>query len=343
MTINTLSYESTLQTLSPFVISVRAQSDLTPKRITTGKTVSSIMRELLSSAETDFPQEKLHLHFFSSGVDRDIVKGLLSFGYNVALHPHFNSLLALQNVLSVKDKLAAYIVFGDSQVNGLESHAPLAKSLLHTMPNLEDEFLAGLLQFEKGRSIKYDEFVKHDLLVQEKFGRFQILNLMRDANRKATKSIQAYLQRSNQNRDPFVCQNGWGIGGILLSDESKPSFRKSKIKAKEILFKNRYFDLEVCRDIQEILSEMIKSEGVNTERRFYISCPYPSVGAYLWFKILVPLFNNLPVFNCHYPDLLFGWYPVLNFLEFVGTAPRGSVYIGTSSFPRVVVATIGES
>jgi hypothetical protein len=356
--------------IAPTVFSVdggflvcRGLREVKPRRFHAAKTAATLIRqvasplneEISSKTATRLPvQEAVLMANIADGGDSELEP---LFGYL----PDFPSITISVNMLPVLltsirnlDRPTVVAAFGDSTAPVNEAHADFAKSLNNYNRSAEEEIVQRLMAQAKAvADLRQDSIgSRHDVMtLQEKPGKAFTLNLWEPTLKIALKRWQVAASRMHtqggsdlqknsaaKKLPPLVCADGWGLGALTLRRDGSPEQRRFSLASIELRLPSPRFDLNTVSLLAQAADSWLlelKAPSLAGLERVTLSIPSPIITAHVKQGLCDFTNGKLSDQNFAFPDLLWGWQPVLTFIEFLTRSELPSLFINTGRFPLI--------
>lgn len=234
-------------------------------------------------------------------------------------------------------------VIGQGSYQNLAAHRALALSLANS-DAVSEGALASRLQDQVRTSSHYKiaQGINHDgFVLEEKSGRLTTLQLTERTLKQNAKKWQAMAQRRPGDGDGTESEVplGFGAGALLMSSDSVSD---KWIASADFRCGTSILDFSVINSLLERLLgwlQSFKGPALLNPMCIVLSVPSLSVAARLEHDILRVL-NPVSSPKIVFPDLAFGWHPLLSLLGIFIQPSLPALFLDTGSFPDVFAAVI---
>ncbi len=304
---------------------MRGLRELRPRRLSYAKLAASVMRQTWPGRSSSLAGSVLMMPF--GGDEPEQVARFLPDMEHVTIGPP--SLAALRKCITTCEDELHLVVAGDAEGRADDSQGFFARALVSHDRRVELDLARKLLTVSKQRQRPQNQ----QLVVDERAGKAMVLALEDPTIRQNIKRWQTLLSKDQRDRPACDTPPGWGIAAKVLSPASKVEAGETFSYASlDLVFTNPRFGWEVAQGIRRAADVWMRPFDLRPLRTLTVCSPWLATSAFIASPFLTEQTNSPELLL---PDQIFGWQPLISFVDFLSPSAGPSLLIDTGSYPLV--------
>ena len=300
----------------------RGQLDVKPKRLNASKTLESLTRTVTLGCS---PVPKVTC--FTNEANEDLRR----FGLAIRDVPQLtrvdNSFENVMGMLLDMTEPAALVAMGYGEGhtyrNLNQRYGGLEELEAEVVPQMVEQMLR---QSEKPGQIAADS----QFVVQEKPGRFAILDMYKLSRKPTQKRPRGLLDAKRTGDAAQMAPRGWGFAAMLFLAESP----RVTLQHYRLLASGLEFDFSFPQALAKFMRDL--SPNPNPRELFLAGSNLIEMA-----QLVAAFQSDQAIQEVHCPDFVWGWNPGLTLLEMLGESQKSRrLLVHWGDFPRVDVVVV---
>jgi hypothetical protein len=299
-----------------------------PRKIDHVKIIVSLIEETSARLLRDFPR----IIVFSDLGDEDRLRAeraLIGFANVEWLPLHFSTFV---NMWSTLTDDALIIVCGQCVPFTDEGWIKALDNTLALHPDFEEFFATELGQYLKKPALGAD------IIVEAGYGKFRRLEF----DLRFIKQWQKFLRDRVSAKGKTQPFGGWGFAALPVSRLGQPNERFDVQLTAQYLQIDPRFSLHNFAD--EIFQAALPESGTGARpSRLMVSTPLWRLSAFLYYEIKQKYGDTADVRPVLIPDTIYGWHPIISFVEMIAARRSAMKLLHMESFYRAYLLSCTTS